>query len=57
MEGKQKCEVANCGKPAQIIVNVIGGTIPCCRNHSTDVIKRAKKNGYPYKVEPIPPEP
>lgn len=57
MEGKQKCEVANCDNPARLIVNTIDETITCCQNHSTDVINRAKKRGYPYKVELIPPEP
>lgn len=57
MEGKQKCKVANCDKDAQMIINTVGETIPCCRNHARDVIDRVKKRGYPYKVESIPPEP
>lgn len=57
MEDKQKCKVAGCDKPAQIAVIVDGEPINCCRNHSTDVIGRAKRIKSKYKVEPMPPEP
>lgn len=56
MEIKQKCEVANCDNLAQIAVIVDGDPVNCCRNHTNDVIGRAKKIGCKYKVEPIPPK-